>query len=142
MDWPGLFLNPRGRVGRGAFWLGFATLAALQGAASLMPRVGWFAFMLLAYSWVCLYAKRLHDIGRSGWLTVAPILTTLFGLSAAAAFWLQTLSAKNGAWLYVPSVGALAVASGIDLLFIGWVGLCPGEAEENPYGPGLAPDAD
>ena len=137
MDWAGLFLKPRGRIGRGAFWLGFAMLAALQGAACLAPRVGWFAFMLLAYSWVCLYAKRLHDIGRSGWLTLAPVLVTLFGLSAAAAFWVQSLEAKEGAWLYVPSVGALAIASGIDLLFVVWVGLCPSEADENPYGPSL-----
>ena len=138
MDWATLFLKPEGRIGRGAFWLGLAALAALQGLACLVPRAGWFAFMILAYGWVCLFAKRLHDIGRSGWLTVTPLLVSLIGLSAAAAFWMQTFAARSSPLLlYWVSGAALAVASAVDLAFLAWVGLCSGEAEENSYGPAL-----
>ena len=140
VDWAGLFLRSQGRIGRRRFWVGFAVLAALQCVACLAPLAGWYAFMILAYGWICLYAKRLHDIGRSGWLTLAPILASLLALSlAAAAFWQTTFTAKTtGAsslsWLGIVVVVAASLA---DLAFVAWVGLCPGEAGENFYGPGL-----
>jgi uncharacterized membrane protein YhaH (DUF805 family) len=140
VNWAGLFLESRGRIGRGRFWLGFAVLAALQGAACLVPHAGWLAFVVLAYGWVCLYAKRLHDIGRSGWTTLWPILATLLALSAAAAFWLQSFHAGGHTpSLFWVSVGALTAASLIDLLFVAWVGASPGEADDNPHGPRPGP---
>lgn len=132
-----LFLNSQGRIGRGRFWMGFALLAMLQSGACMIPHAGWFAFMVLAYGWICLYAKRLHDIGRSGWMTLWPILVSLLALSAAAAFWLHTFEVKaNGPPLFWVSIGSLCAASLIDLAFVAWVGLSPSEADENPYGPG------
>jgi uncharacterized membrane protein YhaH (DUF805 family) len=137
VSWAGLFLRSQGRIGRGRFWLGFAVLATLQAGACLVPHAGWFAFMILAYGWVCLYAKRLHDMGRSGWMTLWPILITLLALSAAAAFWLRTFDAgTDGPSLFWVSIGSLCAASLLDLLFVTWVGFAAGEADENPYGPG------
>jgi uncharacterized membrane protein YhaH (DUF805 family) len=139
VNWASLFLRSQGRIGRGRFWLGFTVLVGLQALACLVPHAGWFAFTLLTYGWICLYAKRLHDIGRSGWLTMTPILATLLALSAAAAFWLRTFSGKAETpsllWM---SVGVLAAASAIDLAFVAWVGLSPGETDENSYGLGLS----
>ncbi len=138
VSWAGLFLRSQGRIGRGRFWLGFAVLATLQTGACLVPHAGWFAFMVLAYGWICLYAKRLHDIGRSGWMTFWPILASLLALSAAAAFWLRTFDSRtDGPSLFWVSIGSLGAACLIDLIFLAWVGLSPSEADENPYGPGL-----
>jgi uncharacterized membrane protein YhaH (DUF805 family) len=139
VNWASLFLRSQGRIGRGRFWLGFAVLVGLQALACLAPHAGWFAFTILAYGWICLYAKRLHDIGRSGWLTMAPILATLLALSTAAAFWLHSfnVNARAHSLLWF-SVSALAAASAIDLAFVAWVGLSPGEADDNPYGLSLA----
>ncbi len=140
MNWTVLFLRTDGRIGRGRFWIGFAILAAAQGLASLAPSVGWFAFMVLTYAWICIYAKRLHDIGRSGWLTMAPILFSLIALSiAAATFWQSTFDGKppgttSPSWL---CLGVLIVAALIDLGFVAWVGLSPSDEGENVYGPGL-----
>ena len=84
-------------------------LVGLQALACLAPHAGWFAFTLLAYGWICLYAKRLHDIGRSGWLTMAPILATLLALSTAAAFWQTTFTAKPAGRSSLPcAMAALA----------------------------------
>ena len=137
MQWASLFFRSQGRIGRGPFWIGFILLGAVQSVACLLPHASWIAFMLLAYGWICLYAKRLHDMGHSGWLTVAPILANLLALSAAAAFWLRAFSAKGQApSVYWMALTALSGAGLIDLLFVAWVGLSPGEADENPYGPG------
>ena len=136
VSWAGLFLNSQGRIGRGRFWLGFTVLATLQAAACLIPHAGWFAFMTLAYGWVCVYAKRLHDIGRSGWIILCPILVTLLALSAAAAFWLRTSNARtDGLPLFWVSIGALGAASLIDLLFLAWLGVSPSEPEKIPTAP-------
>jgi uncharacterized membrane protein YhaH (DUF805 family) len=106
-------------------------LVTLQALACLVPHAGWLAFTVLTYGWICLYAKRLHDIGRSGWLTMAPILATLLALSVAAAFWLRTLGDKpEEASLLWISLGALAAASALDLAFVVWVGLSPGESAD------------
>jgi uncharacterized membrane protein YhaH (DUF805 family) len=137
VNWAALFLRSQGRIGRGLFWLGFLVLAALQACASLTPHAGWLGFMALAYGWICLHAKRLHDMGRSGWLTLCPILASLLSLSAAAAFWMQTFNAKaQNPVLFWFAIGALAAACLIDLLFVAWLGLSPSEADDNVYGPG------
>lgn len=133
MDLAGLFLRPQGRIGRGRYWLGFAILAGLQAFACIAPHAGWFGFMILTYAWICLYAKRLHDIGRSGWLIMCPILVSLLALSAAAAFWLHSFTAKgHSPPLFWVSIGSLIAACLIDLAFVAWVGLSPSEADENP----------
>ncbi len=107
----------------------------------MVPNAGWLAFMFLAYAWICLYAKRLHDMGRSGWLILCPILVSLLGLSAAAAFWLHNFNAKSDSpSLFWVSIGSLGGACLIDMMFVAWVGISPSEADENPYGPAPHPD--
>ena len=36
--------------------------------------VGLIVGLVSIYAWVCVYSKRFHDAGKSGWLTVAAVL--------------------------------------------------------------------
>ncbi len=75
-NWWKLFLTPGGHIGRRSFWHGWLVLTALNvtllglGARLTAPE-GQKAFALILitlYPTVCLYAKRLHGLGKSGWL--------------------------------------------------------------------------
>jgi uncharacterized membrane protein YhaH (DUF805 family) len=88
VDWLGLFLRLDGRIGRRAFWLGFAAVAAVILVTDLLSRwigVGMVLTLALLYPLVAVVVKRLHDRGRSGWwaaLLAAPLGA---GVLAAAA---------------------------------------------------------
>ena len=32
---------------------------------------------MLAYAWVCIFSKRFHDAGQSGWMTIAAIVAII-----------------------------------------------------------------
>jgi uncharacterized membrane protein YhaH (DUF805 family) len=73
---PELFFSSKGRIGRGEYWIGAAAILASLALGSAAPQQG--LLMLVAglvslvmfYSSICLYSKRLHDLGLSGWLQV------------------------------------------------------------------------
>jgi len=63
----GLFLRLDGRIGRKAFWVGFASLIAGFFLADLLTRGASIALILaiaLIYPLVAVLVKRLHDRGR------------------------------------------------------------------------------
>lgn len=38
------------------------------------PLIGMIGGLALAFFWVCIYSKRFHDAGQSGWMTIAAIV--------------------------------------------------------------------
>jgi len=141
MDWKALFLSPQGRIGQRDFIIGFLIL--LFGNI-VIGNLGSLSFLslLLFYPGVCVFTKRLHDFGKSGWLILIPLLGT-FGAGVAAgvggaAAVLTVFSGSVG-------VGALGLA-GVLLLgmlavvvlsigFIVWVIASPSDGADNIYGP-------
>ncbi|SDM75842.1 DUF805 domain-containing protein [Maricaulis salignorans] len=41
------------------------------------PLVGFLGGLVLAFAWVCIFSKRFHDAGQSGWMTVAAIVAVI-----------------------------------------------------------------
>ena len=146
MDIQRLFLKADGRIGRGEFWTGFLILFVLGIVVHFIPVIGQIIAIVLIYPWVCLFSKRLHDMGKSGWLQLIPFAVWIIGILIAV------MTGMGGAIMAMASgsdaqasAGALAgaglaalvlcAAALINLIFLLWVGLSPSQAGDNAYGP-------
>lgn len=149
MDWKHLFLSADGRIGQKDFWVGWLILFVAGLVLGLIPFIGQIAAIVLIYPSVCVFSKRLHDMGKSGWLAAAPYIVGIVALiiaimmggagivtaalsgnaendpAAAAA----VLSGLGGA------VGVMMLAGVFGIAFTLWVGLSKGDPGENRYGP-------
>jgi uncharacterized membrane protein YhaH (DUF805 family) len=77
MDWGKLLTSPRGRIGRQSYWLFIGLNIGLSTAAMVLDGVllarpddgplGRLVNLAAIYAWICIIAKRLHDLGLSGW---------------------------------------------------------------------------
>lgn len=147
IDWTNLLFSPTGRIGRRQFWIGFTIWVLASWIAWLLPR---FTGPVVAYGflwvWVCLNVKRLHDLGKSGWLVTAPFVIGVVGFVTSALLLFGGLVAGIGAFNY-PALGAAAlsslggaaalavIANAAWLCFLAWVGFSDGQDEVNIYGP-------
>ncbi|MBO9706913.1 MAG: hypothetical protein J7521_01770 [Caulobacter sp.] len=77
-------LSPQGRLDRKGFWLVWLLLLAPWGLVFADPFTGFPALALVLYPVVCLFSKRMRDLGgRARWL--APLWVLLAGLILYAA---------------------------------------------------------
>jgi len=116
------FFDSSGRVGRVGFVLKIGALIAIL---ALYDKVahgqvraisGWLVEWPLFFSAACVLCQRLHDCGQSGWWGV-------FVLRSFCLTWPQPHGGAGFAALFL----TLAVGLGL--------GLMPGEAQFNRYGP-------
>lgn len=143
MDWKSLFFTADGRIGRQAFWIGWLTLLGVHMVAGWIPLIGWALGLAALFASVCLYTKRLHDMGRSGWWQLLPIV---FGpvvvVSAALGVGISAIiaGATDGRADFAALAslgglfGALALAGVVVIGFTVWVGVSQGQVGENRYG--------
>lgn len=140
-----LFLSPHGRITRGPFWIATLLLLGAQVAVAVLvkPPAQEIAYFLTAYPLVCLNAKRLHDLGRTGWIQVvawianAPLV--IFGCASAYISLVQGPAAAEafemrqaGTILYL---AAYAVGTLISLGMLLWLGIARSQRGQNHYGP-------
>jgi uncharacterized membrane protein YhaH (DUF805 family) len=150
MDWQNLFLSPDGRIRRQDFWIGWLILFAVNLVFGFVPLLGLLVHLFALYVGVCLYAKRLHDMGRTGWLQIAPFVIgfvlliigfALFGSALfSAAMAMRNTAPGPGAMAFLlGSLGGflvvLSLAGMVHLAFLIWVGATPGQLGDNAYGP-------
>jgi len=120
------FANPKGRTSRGAF---IPALLVLLAAAAFYyflvkaGRNGEWVLVTLLFPAVVLHARRLHDMGQTAWLLLAPAALII----AAAGMHL----ANRGAHFQGPvALAALVVSAG----FVLWGVVGKGQAEANKFG--------
>jgi uncharacterized membrane protein YhaH (DUF805 family) len=146
MNWANLFFSPEGRIGRGEFWIAFLILTAAHMVVHFIPLIGT-AFWV--YLGVCVYSKRLHDMGKSGWWQILPAVATVILVSAGVVmggfgiFMAVAAGNTNAATGALMAFGGLLVLAliwlAVHLIFTLWVGLTAGEPGDNRYGPAPAP---
>lgn len=142
MDWKSLFFTADGRIGRQAFWIGWLMLLGVHMVAGWIPLIGWALALAALFASVCLYTKRLHDMGRTGWWQVLPIVlgpVLIFGSAMSIGVGALLADLTNiGDGLTLAGVGglfvSLAVAFVVMIGFTLWVGTAEGQPGENRYG--------
>jgi uncharacterized membrane protein YhaH (DUF805 family)/uncharacterized membrane protein YphA (DoxX/SURF4 family) len=127
-----LFVQSSGRTARGHFLAALLPLAlavlwyAYKGPA--VDYVPWGVLVLL-YPAVVLHVRRLHDMGRTGWLMLLPAVLTV----VAMGIWAHRVSLGTQLDVLVPWA-ALVVFVGFTL----WGCIARGQAEANTFGPPVA----
>jgi uncharacterized membrane protein YhaH (DUF805 family) len=143
MDWKSLFFTADGRIGRQAFWIGWLMLLGVHVVAGAIPLIGWALGLAAMFAAVCLYTKRLHDMGRTGWWQVLPIVlgpVLIIGSAMTIGFGALLAEMTNGdaGWAALAGVGglfvSLAIAFVVMIGFTLWVGTAEGQPGENHYG--------
>lgn len=127
MSFDSLFATPDGRTSRGPFAGALVTLLIVGAFYAFFVRgrnADWCVVVLL-YSALVLHARRLHDMGYTAWLLLAPGILTV----AAFAIWLHivNLGAQPDT---VVALATLVVFSGFAL----WGCIGRGQAEANRFG--------
>ncbi len=160
----GTFFNPNGRMSRGQFQTAFLVLVALgfvnalsalvPGAAALaVGSLSFFLGLVLAYMWVAIWIKRLHNANVTGWMTILIVLgwliismvvgTTLqmvlapesmqMGASGGSFAEIMAASQETARQIAIPSAIAGAIVSGGYAFILNAV--LKNDGEENQYGP-------
>jgi uncharacterized membrane protein YhaH (DUF805 family)/uncharacterized membrane protein YphA (DoxX/SURF4 family) len=131
-SWNTLFVRHNGRTARGHFLAALLPLAlgilwyAYKGPA--IDYASWGVLVLL-YPAVVLHVRRLHDMGRTGWLILVPAVLTVL----AMGIWAHRISLGTQLDVAVP-LAALAVFIGFAL----WGCVARGQTETNTFGPPVA----
>ncbi len=153
MDWKSLFFSAEGRIGRSAFWIGWLVLLGVNVVAGWIPLIGWLISIASIYCTVCVYSKRLHDMGKSGWLQIWPILIctvlTVGAIIMVAGPAVMAAISNGDESAIVAAVMAGVGGSLLALLlafliwagFLLWVGLSSSVPGDNKYGPAPATPA-
>ncbi len=129
-NWIRLFVSSRGRIGRRTFCHGvivvtLANVSLISLAAVLGGQFGSVGFTLVAlaplmtaYPTVCVFTKRLHDLGHSGWLQAPPRLLWAIALPSLP---LSIRWDASGAAIVLVIV-ALNLALLMDGVLLAWLG--------------------
>jgi uncharacterized membrane protein YhaH (DUF805 family) len=126
-----LFVNAAGRTSRGEFAAALITLLTVAGfyAFLVTGRTAQWCLLALLFPAVILHARRLHDMGLTAWLLLAPVVLTV----AAFAIWLRIVNLGAQLDAAVP-LGALAVSAGFAL----WGCIGRGQLAANRFGAPVA----
>ena len=150
MSWQSVFFSSNGRLGQKDFWISALILIGAWIVSFLLHFLALFAWLVLAYCWICILSKRLHDAGRSGWLILVPVaIACIAGIVGIAVGSVTAITAivsgfnsdmSPSSWaVFWGSLGVVAflfsIAGLAKIVFILWVGLSPSDAADNRYGP-------
>lgn len=151
MAWQTLFLSPEGRIGQKDFWIGVLILFVIWVVTPFVLHIlSPIVWLVLLYPWVCVFAKRLHDFGKSGMWILAPfvvgfcagVLGVIFGgVTILSAIWTAMMGGMHPvSWAVLlgafgTMMAFIAVAGVVKLVFILWVGLSTGDTGANRWGP-------
>jgi len=160
-----VLFSAKGRIGRKTFWITYGPMLVISLVLNFLVRtdtsnqmlglLSLLVFLVLIYPMICIFSKRLHDMGRSGWLQLLLYGASIaFGIFVATRSFGTTMSAAISAQGDPEAAREAVRAATADLMatdpvlkystYIGgaislawalWLGLTPGNPGENRYGP-------
>lgn len=144
-DWQKLFLSFEGRTRRSHFWVGWLILLGVGVVAGWIPVLGFLISLALIWPNLAITVKRLHDMGRSGWFVLIPVLVNLVGGIIAAIMIGVGVLAQHSSLeaedpfaffaIMAPAFGIIALIALLDLIFLLWIGVTDGQRGDNRFGP-------
>jgi uncharacterized membrane protein YhaH (DUF805 family) len=125
-----LFFSAKGRIGRKAFWIAWLALAVASAPLGLFGPLGALLSLGWIYPQVCVYSKRLHDLGQTGWKILLPI-----GLGVGALVLAEAGEALgNSPATLITGILCAGLALAALVVFLS-VTLREGDPDANAYGP-------
>ena len=146
-DFQSAMFSFEGRLRRSHFWIGFLIIFGANVVLGWIPILGWLISLALIWPNLAISVKRLHDMGRTGWLVVAPYLISfalliagmviMFGGMAAGGMAPDYYEDNPAAALAVmgPAFGVFLLSFLVGLAFILWIGLTDSQPGDNRFGP-------
>lgn len=144
MDWGKLFFSAYGRIRRQDFWVAFFILLGVLFLLGWLPPI-WLAAL---YCSICIRSKRLHDMGRSGWLQVIPWIVYAVATVISVYFVMAAIFTGGNFDNFNEFAAAMGIVFGgltvvfawcvallVDLGFLLWIGFSEGEPQDNRFGP-------
>ena len=87
----------KGRASRSEFWFAILAYCIFSGVLEAIDEdIGSLFNLVALWPLLCVSARRLHDVGKSGWWQIVPIVNLVY--------WTQPSYPKNNAFGPVPNV--------------------------------------
>ena len=133
-----------GRLRRSHFWISWAILFVGGWILNFIPFLNLLGIVLL-WPHFAIGAKRLHDMGHTGWLIALPYVVGLVGMIAIFATVGASLLANYAAIenedpaailaMIGPSIGIIGIVCLIQIGFLIWIGVVDSQRGDNRFGP-------
>ena len=133
-----------GRMRRSHFWISWAILFVSGWVLNFIPILNLLGIVLL-WPHLAIGAKRLHDMGHTGWLIAIPYVIGLVGFigifaTAGTALLTNYAAIENEdpaaiMALIGPSLGIIGVVCLIQIAFLIWIGVVDSQRGDNRFGP-------
>lgn len=144
-DWQKLLFSFEGRTRRSHFWIGWLICLGVGVVAGWIPILGGLISLALIWPQVAIAVKRLHDMGKSGWLAAIPWVVTIVGVCVGVATVGVSAITNQAALdredpaailaLIGPVFGFLALVLLVNLGFLLWIGITDSQPGDNRFGP-------
>ncbi|MFA4892061.1 DUF805 domain-containing protein [Brevundimonas sp.] len=144
-DWQKLLFSFEGRTRRSHFWIGWLICLGVGVVAGWIPILGGLISLALIWPNLAITVKRLHDMGKSGWLVAIPWVVTIVGVCVGVAMVGVSAIVNQAALdredpaailaLIGPAFGFFALILLVNLGFLLWVGVTDTQAGDNRFGP-------
>ena len=143
-DFQKAMLSFDGRLRRSHFWIAWVILFGIGFVMGLIPVINLLGILLL-WPHLAIGVKRLHDMGKPGWLIAIPYIAGVLAwigafvmVGAGAIMNAAALDAEDPAAFiatFGPAVGILGASCLLSLLFWLWIGLADSQRGSNSHGP-------
>lgn len=143
-DFATAMLSFNGRLRRQHFWISWLILFGGGLVLNLIPFLNLLGIALL-WPHLAIGVKRLHDMGKSGWLIAIPYVVMVGGwifafmsIGVSAFMNAQAIENEDPAVIlstFGPAFGIILLISLVGLGFLLWIGISDSQKGDNKYGP-------
>lgn len=146
-DFKSAMLSFDGRLRRSHFWIGFLIIFGANIVLNFIPFIGALISLALIWSNLAISVKRLHDMGKTGWLVAIPYAASIVLGIVAGVMMVAGIAASGMDESYYennpmaalsmmgPAFGIFGIIMLVNLAFLLWVGITDSQKGENRFGP-------